>query len=561
MALTDESGDTLAKANHPKVQLSLRWKIALLFSILFSTAFLFTLEVVTNRVTREANKQIKTDLIQVLEGTAAGIDVEILLDLAANGKANQQGYSDDPRYQSLLDWLDTIHTAEPDAWPYLYIPAEKAGHIYFVVDLYARYDDRSASNFMELYQSNSGYILVGLEEQTFRSVDAPIVQTLKKWSSSVEDWNLNNESWFAARLLSLAEWLTSSNIAPQKDFGTYSDQFGQWASGYMPLLNSDGEKVAGIGVDFQADMINEIQSGVRAAIWNTFCITYAILLAVIVISSYKITKPIVSLTKLATQIGQNKNQVVVRNSTFKKKNDEIDVLKAVLLNTYEKLQKANLQLQDLTHQLIIDRENYRKELARNLHDNVLSYLSVLSTNQHSVHDQKTIREHYQQVIDRLRATIFSLRSPMMEYGLPMAIEDYLDSFEDRFPGQDFQFSLEISDSDARFDNETETHIFRIIQHAFDNAVKHSKATQITIKGEITEDHVNISIEDNGTGIFNGEVEEINLEQHITDNKYGIVGMIERAALIGAALTVKANPDGGTVIEIAWQPKPHEMMST
>jgi signal transduction histidine kinase len=557
MADIDTSGETLAEANQVKVQFSLRWKIALIFSILFSAAFLLTLEVVTSQVTREADQQIKADLTQALEGAAAGVDVEMLISLAENGEPNAQGFSDDPRYFSLLNWLDTIHAAEPDAWPYLYVSAEKEGYVYLVVDLYAKYDKDSSSAFMEPFKSNSGYILISLEEQTYRAVDSPIVDTLKKWSRAINDGSENPDSWLAAKVWRLAEWLTESNIAPQRDFGTYGDQFGRWASGYMPLVNSDGEKVAGIGVDFRADMIDEIRSKVRGAIWNTFGATYVILLTIIFLTSYKITKPIITLTNDATEISDNNYPIFVSEARTKNR-DEIDVLETVLVDTYEELRKANQQLQELTHQLISDREQYHKELARNLHDNVLSYLSVLSPNQRTGLDPKIMRDNYQHVVDRLRATIFSLRPPMMEYGLPMAIEDYLDGFEKRIDEKTLQISVEIPSSEVRFDNITETHIFRIVQQALENAIEHANATQITIKGEIVEERVSISIDDDGIGIFNGDNGELNLEEYKSQKKYGLVGMIERAALIGAVLTIKANENGGTIINIAWQPQREEM---
>lgn len=554
MVATKKSGETLETTNPAKVQFSLRWKIALVFSILFSTAFLLTLEAVTYGVTREADRQIKIDLTQALEGAASGVDVDMLTSLAENGEANAQGFSDDRRYLALMEWLDTIHTAEPDAWPYLYVPADKEGHIRFVVDLYANYDDQASSKFLELYKSNSGFILVGLREKTYRAVDAPLVETLKNWSNSIEGWNEAKNSWIAAGLMRLANWIADTGIAPQRDFGTYEDQYGRWASGYMPLVNASGEKVAGIGVDFQANMINNIRRQVRSSIWRTFLVSYFVLLTIFIFTSYKITKPIISLTDIAIEIGKNNQRLVLSQPKSKKKKDEIDLLGSALVDTYSKLQNANDQLKELSHQLISDREQYRKELARNLHDNVLSYLSVLTTNQQNVFDEKTMRENYQQVINRLRNTIFALRSPMMEYGLSIAIEDYLDSFEDCNVHEGYQIFFDIPDSEARFDNTIETHLFRIVQQALENAIKHSKATKIIIRGEITDERVDISIEDNGTGIFKEDYPELNLEKFKLNKKYGIVGMIERAGLIGATLTVKANTNGGTILEVDWQPQ-------
>ena len=117
----------------------------------------------------------------------------------------------------------------------------------------------------------------------------------------------------------------------------------------------------------------------------------------------------------------------------KNSKDEIDVLERVLFDTYEKLQLANQQLQgaippiDLREPRAIS-ERISAQLCMTTCSSYLS-VSVLLTSR-KASDPATMRENYQQVIERLRATIFSLRSPMMEYGIPMALEDYLDSFDD-----------------------------------------------------------------------------------------------------------------------------------
>ena len=58
-----------------------------------------------------------------------------------------------------------------------------------MVDLYAIYDVNSSSTFMEEYKSNSGFILIGLEEQTFRAVNAPIINSINDWAKNIDDKN------------------------------------------------------------------------------------------------------------------------------------------------------------------------------------------------------------------------------------------------------------------------------------------------------------------------------------------------------------------------------------
>ena len=292
--------DEKKNKSHTQVQLSLNWKFLIGFSVLFSIVYMVALHGLSELAINQADEQIKLELTQALEGAAAGVDVEMLMDLAETGKPNAAGFSDDPRWITLMEWLDTVHAIEPDAWPYLFIPAEEPDHVYLVVDLYAWYDTDISSTFMELYKSNSGYILIGLERQTYREVDAGLVNVLKNAAEWVEERSGKGEDestpWLAAALYDISDWLVESNIAPKKEFGTYGDKYGRWASGYMPLVNEDGEKVAGIGVDFQADMVNAVRANVRASVQQTFFIVYPFLLAITISISYLLTRPIRALT-------------------------------------------------------------------------------------------------------------------------------------------------------------------------------------------------------------------------------------------------------------------------
>ena len=259
--------------------ISLRWKVLLGFTIIFTLVYFIALSIFTDISVTAADRQIQADLTQSMEGAAEGIDVDLLLELAETGTANDEGFSDDPRFIESLDFLDQVHTIEPDAWPYLYIPSENENEIYFVVDVWARYDPSSAGGFLEAYTSNSGFIIEGLSQQTYRAVDHPLVQDLTNYADSIEEAN----PWFSGVLNGLAGWLTETGIFPKREFGTYGDQFGRWASGYMPLTNAEGQRVAAIGVDFQADTVNEVRNAVRTQVRNAFLIAYPLLLILTVL--------------------------------------------------------------------------------------------------------------------------------------------------------------------------------------------------------------------------------------------------------------------------------------
>jgi signal transduction histidine kinase len=93
----------------------------------------------------------------------------------------------------------------------------------------------------------------------------------------------------------------------------------------------------------------------------------------------------------------------------------------------------------------------------------------------------------------------------------------------------------------------EQHLFRIVQEACGNALRHAQAENIQISGEIDSDIVNLDIADDGSG-FKPQAELGNL---IANRHFGLAGMMERARLIGAEINIKSSPDWGTRVHIEW----------
>jgi len=82
--------------------------------------------------------------------------------------------------------------------------------------------------------------------------------------------------------------------------------------------------------------------------------------------------------------------------------------------------------------------------------------------------------------------------------------------------------------------------------AFRNALVHSEATAIWITGRITDHDGFLAVQDNGSG-FDAD--------QSTDQRFGLVGMRERAAIIGATFELEAVPDEGTVVSMTWRDGP------
>ncbi|TAK14032.1 MAG: HAMP domain-containing protein [Anaerolineae bacterium] len=356
--MSDSQTAGQAKAIHAGRFVSIRWKVLIGFTVLFSIAFVIALLGFTDIAVTAATNQIQADLTQTMEGIAEQVDVDMLLELAATGEPNADGFSDDPRFIEFLDFLQANKTTEPDAWPYLYIKGEEENEIYAVVDLWARYDASSSFGFMEAYTTRSGFIIRGLTEQTYRAVDHPIVQDIKNYAS--QNFEESNPFLYE-KITAFGTWLTDSGILPQREFGTYGDQFGRWASGYMPLLDDAGNPVAAIGVDFEADYVNDVRNEVSADVRTAFLIAYPVLLAIMVFITTVFTRPLRDLTAAAERTGEGDYTADFSNLRDQRLQDEIGVLAGVFEVMVGKVQKREQSLKAQVAQLKIEIDEVKKQ--------------------------------------------------------------------------------------------------------------------------------------------------------------------------------------------------------
>jgi signal transduction histidine kinase len=214
------------------------------------------------------------------------------------------------------------------------------------------------------------------------------------------------------------------------------------------------------------------------------------------------------------------------------------------------LQQTNVQLQQLTRQLITAQEEERQHIARELHDEILGELGAMVITLEEGTPSEKIHENYQHIIDRLRHTIYGLRPPMLNFGLRAALEELVEELNER-PGCQIVFQMDITSCEVRFDSSIELHFFRFVQQACENALRHASPTQVRVFGEISPDEVYLAVEDNGVGF---EVDrEFNLASLLARKQYGLAGMMERAALIGARVDIDSKPKQGTLVSIHWQP--------
>jgi two-component system sensor histidine kinase DegS len=176
-------------------------------------------------------------------------------------------------------------------------------------------------------------------------------------------------------------------------------------------------------------------------------------------------------------------------------------------------------------------------LARDLHDEILNELGVLANQSPSAAER-----NYARIVQRVRQMISDLRPVMLNYGLGTALEQWGDDLVER-AGPTVSIRVELDDSSPRYPAHVEEHLFRSVQQACENALRHAQPTTLTIAGELSPSAVRLSVHDDGIGLPGHMWPDLNAL--LEGRHYGLVGMQERAALIGARLAPDSPPGQGT----------------
>ena len=192
-------------------------------------------------------------------------------------------------------------------------------------------------------------------------------------------------------------------------------------------------------------------------------------------------------------------------------------------------------------------EAERRRWARELHDETLQGLGglkVLLATAARSDDPGAVRaaiagavEQVGTEIANLRALITELRPAALdELGLVPALTSLLQRTAST-TGLEVDSDLQLAGEDARLSPELETTVYRLVQEALTNVVKHAEAHSVTVRVREAAGSLDILVADDGRG----------MQGPGGGSGFGLVGMRERVELAGGELTVRAGEEGGTVI--------------
>jgi signal transduction histidine kinase len=229
---------------------------------------------------------------------------------------------------------------------------------------------------------------------------------------------------------------------------------------------------------------------------------------------------------------------------------EISMLQAIADQTAIAL--TNIQQTEHLHSLYqanINRQELElQNLALELHDEVLSQLALIAMNPDGDSSLDS-RDDYLSLSTRIREIVNGLRPALLNYGLRAALDELGDNIIEQ-SSDSLIVRVDVPMTSHRYDHQTELHLYRILQQACANALQHSKGSTITIQGQMYRGEVDLTVIDDGVGF--DEETKVDLPSLLANNHFGLVGMYERASIIGAILTITSSPGEGTEVRILWR---------
>lgn len=252
-----------------------------------------------------------------------------------------------------------------------------------------------------------------------------------------------------------------------------------------------------------------------------------------------------SISKLTFEDGTVAYSVILRDISLRRRQED------ELRNSREELRRLAAHLDSV-------REEESKRIAREIHDELGQYLTVIKLGlsglaQHvQVPEQKQKTEDLIQLVGTTMQTVrriaTELRPSMLDgLGLEAAMESHLHEFQKHTA---IECELESRGLKHPPERERAVALFRIFQEALTNIARHANASKVRVTLEETEGSpgvIRLEVRDNGAGF----------ETMARRQSLGLVGMRERALNIGGDLSIESQPGHGTSIRVCIPAEPNQ----
>jgi PAS domain S-box-containing protein len=237
--------------------------------------------------------------------------------------------------------------------------------------------------------------------------------------------------------------------------------------------------------------------------------------------------------------------------------DHGDARLLIIQDVTEKRKRQAAQQKEEVRRLLLERilqvqEEERQRLARELHDEAGQLMTSLLVGLRTLSDSRRLadaklqadrlREIASQAITELSRLARGLHSSVLEdLGLQAAVRRHVDEL---LTTHKLEVALEFAEADvAALDRHAQLNVYRIVQEALTNVLRHSQASAVVIRFEEAGRELHVTVTDNGRGL-SSIANNQDARQHL-----GIEGMRERAAMLGGTLEVASEPGHGTTVQL------------
>jgi signal transduction histidine kinase len=236
--------------------------------------------------------------------------------------------------------------------------------------------------------------------------------------------------------------------------------------------------------------------------------------------------------------------------------NDVTILTSIGRQTGIAIENARLyeRMRFYARQITRAQEDERKRVSRELHDETVQMLVALSRRLDSLLAlpeslPKTAAERVVALQELISTTVAGVRrfirdlrpSTLDNLGLLATIEGLTDDLTD----DGIEAELVVGGEVRRLQPEEELVLFRIVQEALSNIRRHSKASHALVQVRFHPDSVRVTVQDDGVG-FDAPTR---MDELVSTGKLGLIGMYERARMLGGTLTVQSSPGLSTVIAV------------
>lgn len=217
---------------------------------------------------------------------------------------------------------------------------------------------------------------------------------------------------------------------------------------------------------------------------------------------------------------------------------------------HEQIELSRTRLQGLSRRLVEVQEEERRAIARELHDEAGQALTALmlglgqigrEAGSEAIAEQvQALKKLTDEIMEELHRLAVDLRPASLDrLGLVPALNQYVDAINQR--GRLQVEMAAVGFDDGRLPQDTETALYRMVQEALTNVARHAQARHADVLVHRRAESILATVSDDGIGF--------DVEAATRSGRLGLAGMLERAEMLGGALTIESAPGKGTSIYV------------